>query len=97
MDEAESRNPVNPVLAESAPTEPERANGVWLPAIPRAALVVLGVAVVGAAAKLLTFLLQEQSMWILRMVLSTGVVGLAFVMACGIAGNGCSPLKTCVG
>lgn len=80
---AESKNPAEPALVDPtlADAAPARASGIWLPAISRAALVVLGVAVVGAAAKLLTFLLEEQSMWILRLVLSAGIVGLAFVMA----------------
>ncbi|MGD0463760.1 MAG: GGDEF domain-containing protein [Tepidisphaeraceae bacterium] len=67
---AKSKNP-----AASAP----RLN-IWWRALTRAALVVLGVTVVGVAAKSLTLVLPEQSMSILRVALSAAVVALAFVL-----------------
>ena len=76
---AQSKNPAQPALSE--PTFSDGARGLWLPAVARTALLVLGVAVVGAAAKLLMLLLGEQSTWILRGVLSAGIFGLALVMA----------------
>jgi diguanylate cyclase (GGDEF)-like protein len=69
----ESNNPV-PV------TQRQRPN-VWVWALTRAMLVVLGVTVVCVVGKVLTLVLPEQSESILRVVLSVAVVGLAFAMA----------------
>ncbi len=69
---SQSTNP-----AASAPTP--RPN-LWWWALTRAALVALGVAVVGAIAKSLTLVLPEQSTSILYTALSVAVLGLAFVM-----------------
>jgi diguanylate cyclase (GGDEF)-like protein len=69
----ESNNP-SPVAQRPRPN-------VWVWALTRAMLVVLGVTVVCIVAKLLTFVLPDQSMAIFRVVLSVAMVSLAFAMA----------------
>ncbi|HEY1922190.1 MAG TPA: GGDEF domain-containing protein, partial [Tepidisphaeraceae bacterium] len=60
---------------------PKAQPGIVWWALTRAMLLVLGVTVVGVIAKILTLLLPEQSMPILRIALSAAVVVLAFLMA----------------
>jgi diguanylate cyclase (GGDEF)-like protein len=69
----ESNNPALPGPSSSPSV-------VWW-ALTRAMLLVLGVTVVCVVTKILTLVLPEESMSILRVVLSAAVVGLAFLMA----------------
>jgi GGDEF domain-containing protein len=66
----------NPALSELS----SKPSVMWW-ALTRAMLLVLGVTVVGVVAKILTLVLPDESMPILRIALSASVVGLAFLMA----------------